>query len=72
MKLIKVKNFADRLTAEQAKQRLHEEGIECMIQSISGGLGTLGATLASGADLYVSVEQEERARRVLADLFGDL
>jgi hypothetical protein len=73
MKLTKVKNFADRMTAEQAQLRLREQGIECLIQSISPGvIGTFGGTLPQGADLYVREDQAENARRILADLFGDV
>ncbi|MGH2567696.1 MAG: putative signal transducing protein [Bacteroidota bacterium] len=73
MKLVKVKNFADRMTAEQAQQRLKEEGIECLIQSSTVGmLGSFGAVLPQGADIYVREEEAEKTRKILDDLFGNI
>jgi hypothetical protein len=73
MKLIKVKNFPDRMTAEQAQLRLKEEGIESLIQSQAVGMfGSFGVGTPVGVDLYVREEQEKEARKVLDDLIGDV
>jgi len=73
MKLVKVKNFPDRMTAEQAQMRLKEEGIECLIQSSTVGMtGSFGAVLPQGADLYVEEDVVDKARTVLEDLFGEV
>lgn len=69
MKLVKVKNFPDRIAAELAQQRLKELGIESIIQSDSVGiLGTFGGVFLRGADLYVREELVENAREILDDL----
>lgn len=73
MKLIKVKNFPDRMTAEQAQLRLKEEGIECLIQSQAVGMfGSFGVGTPVGVDLYVREELEKQARKILDDLIGDV
>ncbi|MCI0553641.1 MAG: DUF2007 domain-containing protein [Anaerolineae bacterium] len=73
MKLVKVKNFPDRMTAEQAQQRLKDEGIECLIQSSTVGItGSFGAVLPQGADLYVGEDEEEKAREILEEFFGEV
>lgn len=73
MKLVKVKNFPDRMSAEQAQLRLKEEGIESLIQSQAVGMfGSFGVGTPVGVDLYVREEQEQQARTVLDDLIGDV
>jgi hypothetical protein len=73
MKLVKVKNFPNRMTAEQAQLRLKEQGIECLIQSQAVGMfGSFGLSAPVGVDLYVREEQEKEARKVLDDLIGDV
>jgi hypothetical protein len=68
MKLVKVKNFPYRLTAEQAQLRLKEEGIESLLQPrVAGFFGMLGHV-----DLYVREELEQQAREILDDLIGDV
>ena len=73
MKLIKIKNFPDRLTADQAQQRLKEEGIESVIQSLDVGvIGSFGGALPQGADIYVREEEAERARNIMKEFFGEV
>ena len=72
MKLVKVKNFPDRMYAERARQSLDAEGIPSIIQSIDAGfLGAGGAMgLPQGADLYVPSEFLSRAAELINDLFN--
>lgn len=73
MKLVKVKNVPDRMTAEQAQLWLKDEGIECLIQSPEVGMfGSFGVGTPAGVDLYVREEQEEHARKILKDLFDEV
>lgn len=54
MKMVKVKNFPNRIIAEQAQQSLEAEGIPSIIQSPDVGIfGTGGVSFLPGADLYV-------------------
>ena len=74
MKLVKIKNFPDRMFAERARQSLDAEGIPSIIQSIDAGvLGAGGAMgLPQGADLYVPSEFVGRASELLNDLFDGI
>ncbi len=73
MNLVKVKNFPDRMSAEQAQLRLKEEGVESLIQAQGVGvLGPLGIATPVGVDLYVREELEQQARKILDDLIGDV
>lgn len=73
MKLVKVKNLPDRMTAEQAQERLKEQGIESLIQSTEVGMfGSFGVGTPAGVDLYVREELVEKARKILNDLFGEV
>ena len=71
MKLLRIKNFPDRMYAERAQQSLAEEGIPSVIQAPDAGiLGAGGAMgLPQGADLYVPEKSADEARRLLSDLF---
>ena len=71
MKLVKVKNFPDRMYAERARQSLDAEGIPSIIQSVDAGfLGAGGAFgLPQGADLYVPAEDVRRASELINDIF---
>ncbi len=74
MRLIKIKNFPDRMYAERAQQSLLHEGIPSVIQAIDAGiLGAGGAAgLPQGADLYVEEDRAEEARLVLNELFDGI
>jgi hypothetical protein len=73
MKLVKIKNLPDRITAEQVQQRLKQERITSVLQSPEVGMfGSFGVGTPAGIDLYVREEQQERAKKILRDLFGDL
>ena len=67
MKLVKVKNCADRMTAEQVQERLRAEGIESIVQSLASGMfGTF-----EGLDIYVQQNQAAKARKLLQEFFGE-
>jgi hypothetical protein len=72
--MVKVKNFPDRIFAEQAQQTLEREGIPSMLQSPD--IGILGAggssSLPQGVDLFVSEEFAEKARQILTALFDGI
>jgi hypothetical protein len=72
--MVKVKNFPDRIFAEQAQQTLEREGIPSILQSPD--IGILGAggssTLPQGVDLFVSEEFAEKAREILTALFDGI
>jgi hypothetical protein len=72
--MVKVKNFPDRIFAEQAQQTLEREGIPSILQSPD--IGILGAggssSLPQGVDLFVSEEFAEKAREILTALFDGI
>jgi hypothetical protein len=72
--MVKVKNFPDRIFAEQAQQILEKEGIPSILQSPD--IGILGAggssSLPQGVDLFVSEEFAEKAREILTALFDGI
>jgi hypothetical protein len=72
--VVKVKNFPDRIFAEQAQQTLEREGIPSILQSPD--IGILGAggssTLPQGVDLFVSEEFAKKAREILTALFDGI
>jgi hypothetical protein len=72
--MVKVKNFPDRIFAEQAQQTLEREGIPSILQSPD--IGILGAggssSLPQGVDLFVSEEFAEKARAILTALFDGI
>jgi hypothetical protein len=72
--MVKVKNFPDRIFAEQAQQTLEKEGIPSILQSPD--IGILGAggssSLPQGVDLFVSEEFAEKAREILTALFDGI
>jgi hypothetical protein len=72
--MIKVKNFPDRIFAEQAQQTLEREGIPSILQSPDiGFLGAGGSSsLPQGVDLLVSEEFAEKAHEILTALFDGI
>jgi len=72
--MVKVKNFPDRVFAEQAQQRLEREGIACVLQSPDIGILGAGASssLPQGVDLLVSEEFAEKAHDILEALFDGI
>ncbi len=74
MSMVKVKNFPNRIFAEQAQQSLDKEGIPSMLQSPD--MGILGAgssgSLPQGVDLYVDEEYAEKAQQILTTLFDSI
>ena len=74
MRLVKVKNFPDRMYAERAQQSLAETDIPSVIQAPDAGiLGAGGAAgLPMGADLYVPEEYAEDAKHLLSELFDGI
>lgn len=73
-RLVKVKNFPDRIYAERAQQTLAEEKIACVLQSMDIGILGAGGTagIPQGVDLYVEPEDADRAREVLKDIFNNI
>ena len=66
MTLALVKNFTNRMYAEQAQHLLEREGIQSIIQSPDIGLlGTGGLFL--GADLLVAQDDVAKAQQILAE-----
>jgi hypothetical protein len=73
MSLSKVKNFPNRMFAEQAQQILEREGIPSVILSPDVGItGTSGAVIPQGVDLYVPEELAEKARQLVWALFNGI
>ena len=74
MRLVRVKNFPNRIAAERAQQTLREQGIESVIQSLDAGvLGAGGAAgFPQGADLFVQEEHAATARELLESLFDGI
>lgn len=71
--LIKVKNFPRRMYAEQAQQVLERDGIPSVIQSPDVGImGTTGAWVVQGADLYVPEEFAARAHQLINAIFDGM
>ena len=67
MKLVKVKNCTDRMTADQVQERLRAEGIESIVQSLASGMfGTF-----EGLDIYVQQNQVAKAHELLQEFFGE-
>ena len=72
--MVRIKNFPNRIFAEQAQQSLESEGIPSMLQSPD--IGILGAggssSLPQGVDLYVDEEHSEKAQQILTALFDSI
>jgi len=72
--MVLIRNFANRMYAEQAKEVLEKEDIPSLIQSQYTGMigmdstGTLQSS--SGVDLYVPEELASRAIKILETYFG--
>jgi hypothetical protein len=73
-KLLKIKNFPNRMFAEQARQTLEHEGIVAVIQSPDVGVLGAGAAagLPQGADVYVHEEDAQRAADILSALYDGI
>ena len=74
-KLKTVKNFPNRVVAEQAKALLENEAqIGSIIQSIDVGLTGMGggANFPQGADLKVREEDYEKAHMLLYSMFDGI
>ena len=74
MKMVRVKNFPNRMFAEQAQQSLESKDIPSILQSPD--IGILGAgsngSLPQGVDLYVPEEFAEEALKILTALFDGI
>lgn len=72
-RLIKVKNFPDRIFAEQARDILNNNQITCVLKSPDVGvLGAAAATVTHGVDLYVYEEDEKKVYDLLNALFNGI
>ena len=72
--MIKIKNFPNRVFAEQAQQSLEKEGIPSLLQSPDIGILGAGASssLPQGVDLYVPEEFAEEALKILTALYNGI
>ena len=64
-KLVRVGTFSDRMSAENAKNVLENDGIEAMLSSDDAGGLRPELTLARGVKLWVNEEDEAEARNAL-------
>ncbi|MBD3226214.1 MAG: hypothetical protein GF313_15915 [Caldithrix sp.] len=68
-----IKNFPNRMFAEQARQILDENGINAILKSADVGiLGTTTSAIAQGVDLYVEEDQAQRAWDLLHALYDGI
>ena len=73
MRLVKVKNFPNRMFAEQAQETLIGEGIPSLLQSPDAGIiGPGSASILEGVDLYTDEEHAVEARALLDELFDGM
>ena len=70
-----IRNFPNRMYAEQAKEILEQQDIPSLIQSQYTGMVGMDSTgtmeASSGVDLYVSEESVSRAKEILDAYFGE-
>lgn len=71
-KLVKVKNFPNRMTADIASQILEQEDIACIIQCIDKGISGTAAVMPQGADLYVQEEDFKKSQEILINIFNGI
>jgi len=77
-KLILIKNFPNRLTAEMAQQLLDAEEIPSIIKAPDYGFagaaagGGLDIFSGNGADLYVDEEFAERAEEIVREQYDGI
>ncbi|MEW6275768.1 MAG: hypothetical protein AB1556_11775 [Bacillota bacterium] len=73
MSLVKLKNFPNRVFAEQAQQILVNEGIPSIINCPDFGIiGAGGSSIPQGADLCVDEEHLERAYDIINTFFDNI
>jgi len=73
MKMELVKNFPNRLLAEQARESLELEDIPSLVQASDTGIVGLGSiSLPEGVDLYVPEEFAVRASEILQSIFNGI
>lgn len=71
--IVFIKNFPNRGFAEQAKQVLTGNGINCILKSPDVGiLGTSSSSLLIGVNLYVEKRHQERAYELLDAIFDGI
>ena len=68
---VSLRVFNNEPTARMAEQRLHMEGIPCLIRSLRGGPGLWGTTYNLPHDLLVYEEDQVRANKVLGVVLRD-
>ena len=72
--LVLIYNTASKWEADQAKSLLEKEGIPALLmdREDSGAyLRILGYGSPFGVDVYVSLENESRAKQVIAEVFSE-
>lgn len=71
--IILVKNFPNRIFAEQAKEILDRNAIPCVLKSPDVGiLGTASSSLSIGVNLYVEQGFETKARELIDALYDGI
>ena len=72
-KIILIKNFPNRIFAEQAKEILERNEISAVLKSADVGiLGTASSSLNIGVNLYVEEEEAERAAELIDALYDGI
>lgn len=73
MGMVFIKNFPNRLFAEQAAQSLEQAGIPCVITTKDYGITGSGSNMnLEGVDLHVDEEDAEEAREMLSALYDGI
>ncbi len=72
-KVVLIKNFPNRLFAEQAKEVLDNNQIYCVLKSVDVGiLGTSTSSLNQGVNLYVEEHNAQKALDLLNALYNGI
>ncbi len=72
-RIVLIKNFPNRVFAEQAKEILERHQIGCVLKSPDVGiLGTTSSGMAQGVDLYVEEKDQEKTYELLNALYDGI
>jgi len=71
--MVLIKNFPNRLFADQAKAILAENSISCVLKSADIGiLGTASSGAVQGVNLYVPEKDRQKAYELLNALYNGI